>query len=155
MKKLLLVTILFNAVIIAALCQPVGAVIKLKDGQTVEAYHFGKLKCESNAYALSFTTLRGKFQDSHTEINDYRDISKLILTGFSAAPAPSTGNQKGTISVIKKNGVTVKLEEAELVLSCFNPKDRYNEIHVQIINPLTDEKADLAIEMRNIESISF
>jgi hypothetical protein len=78
-----------------------------------------------------------------------------MLTGFTAAPVVSAGNQKGTITVMKKNGVSVVLEEAELVLSCFNPKDRYNEIHVQIINPLNNEKADVAIEMRKIESISF
>ena len=119
MKKLLLVTFLFHAVIIAAICQPVKAIIKLKDGKTIEAYHFGKLKCESNAYASSFTTLRGKFHDSHTEISDYRDISKLMLTGFTAAPVVSAGNQKGTITVMKKNGVSVALEEAELVIVMF------------------------------------
>jgi hypothetical protein len=154
-KKLLIVTILLNAVIISATCQPVKAIIKMKDGKTIEAYHFGKLKCESNAYASSFTTLRGKFHDSHTEISDYGDISKLILNGFTAAPVVSAGNEKGTITVLKKNGVSVVLEEAELVMSCYNPKDRYNEIHIQIINPLTNEKADVAIEMRKIESISF
>ena len=155
MKKLLLVTFLFNAIVIGTVCQPVKAIIKLKDGKTIEAYHFGKLKCESNAYASSYTTLRGKFHDSHTEISDYRDISNLMLTGFNAAPVVSAGNEKGTITVMKKNGVRVALEEAELVMSCFNPKDRYNEIHVQIINPLNNEKADVAIEMRKIESISF
>jgi hypothetical protein len=41
------------------------------------------------------------------------------------------------------------------VMSCFNPSDRYNEIHVQVMNPLTDKVADLTVEMRNIESISF
>jgi hypothetical protein len=78
-----------------------------------------------------------------------------MLNGFTAAPVVSAGNEKGNITVLKKNGVSVVLEEAELVMSCYNPKDRYNEIHVQIINPLTNEKTDVAIEMRKIESISF
>jgi hypothetical protein len=58
-------------------------------------------------------------------------------------------------SAIKKSGISVTLDEAELVMSCFSPSDRYNEIHVQIINPLTEQKADMAIEVKNIESITF
>jgi hypothetical protein len=134
---------------------PVKAVIRLRDGKSIEVHHFGKLTCESNPYAETFTTLRGKYLGSPTEISDYKDISKLVLTGFSAPPVSSTGNQKGNISVIKKNGVSVPLEEAELAMSCFGPRDKYNEIHVQIINPLTDKAVDLAVEIRNIDSITF
>jgi hypothetical protein len=134
---------------------PVKATIRLKDGKTIEAYHFGKLTCESNRTASTFTILRGKFNGSHTEISDFKDISKLVLNGFTAAPAASVGNQKGSITALKKNGISVPLDEAELVMSCFGPSDRYNEIHVQIINPLTEQKADMAIEMRNIDSITF
>jgi hypothetical protein len=156
MRKLLMVIVLFSTVLIAVQGQsPVKAIIRLKDGKTIDASHFGKLKCESNAYATNYTILKGKFNGSHTEISDFKDISKLILTGFTAAPAPSVGNQKGTINVIKKNGVRVQLDDAELVMSCFNPADKYNEIHVQVINPLTDQKADVTIEMKNIESITF
>ncbi|HEX2394142.1 MAG TPA: hypothetical protein VHI78_02290 [Bacteroidales bacterium] len=156
MKKLLLLTILFSTTFFFASGQsPVKATIKLKNGKTIEAYHFGKLKCESNAYASTFTILKGKFHDSHTEINDFKDINRLELSGFTAAPAPSVGNQKGTITAIKKDGVTVQLEDAELVMSCFNPADKYNEIHVQIVNPLTNQKADVAVAMKDIASITF
>lgn len=155
MRKITLIALLICATAVAAISQPVKATIRLKNGKVIEAFHFGKLKCESNAYAASFTTLKGKFHDSYSEISDYKDISKLIFSGFTAAPAPSVGNQKGTITVIKHNGVKADLEEAELVMSCFNPSDKYNEIHVQVINPLTEEKTDVTIEMRNIESITF
>ena len=155
MRKLLLTAVLLSVAVSIALSQPVKATIRLKDGKTIEAYHFGKLKCESNRYATNFTILKGKFNGSHTEISDYKDISKLVLTGFTAAPAPSVGNQKGRITVIKKNGVSVPLDEAELVMSCFNPADKYNEIHVQVINPLTDQKTDVTIEVRKIDSITF
>ena len=155
MRKITLIALLACATAIAAVSQPVKATIRLKNGKVIEAFHFGKLKCESNAYAASFTTLKGKFHDTYSEISDYKDISKLILSGFTAPPAPSVGNQKGTITVIKHNGVKADLEEAELVMSCFNPSDKYNEIHVQVINPLTEEKTDVTIEMRNIESITF
>jgi hypothetical protein len=156
MKKILLISIFLIAVVSASFGQsPVKATIRLKDGKIIEAYHFGKLKCESNNYASNFTILKGKFHDTHTEISEYNDISKLIFTGFTDAPAPSVGNQKGSITVIKKNGVNVQLSEAELMMSCFNPADRYNEIHVQVINPLNDKKTDVAIEMRKIESITF
>jgi hypothetical protein len=157
MKKiqstLLLVTLLAAT---AAFCQsPVKATIHLKDGKTVNAYHFGKLNCESNHYSPTFTILRGKYNGNHTEVNDYKDITKLVLTGFTSPPVSSVGNQKGSITVIKKSGVSIPLEEAELVMSCFGPADRYNEIHVQIINPLTEKAVDMAIEMNKIESISF
>ena len=79
----------------------------------------------------------------------------MVLTGFTAPPAASVGNQKASITVIKKNGTSVPLEEAELAMSCFAPADRYNEIHVQIINPLTEKAVDLAVEVRKIESITF
>lgn len=131
------------------------ATIQLKDGKSVNVHHFGKLACESNRYAATFTILRGTFSGSHTEISDYKDISKLVLNGFNSPPVASTGNQKGKITVIKKNGVSVPLEEAELAMSCFGPSDRYNEIHVQIINPLTEKAVDMSIAIRNIEFISF
>jgi hypothetical protein len=134
---------------------PVKATIRLKDGKTIAVHHFGKLVCESNRYTETYTILRGKYSGSHTEISDYKDISKLILNGFTKPPVASVGNQKGSITVIRKDGVSVPLEEAELAMSCFGPADRYNEIHVQIINPLTEKPVDMAIETRNIESITF
>jgi hypothetical protein len=133
----------------------VKATIRLTDGKIIDVYHFGKLVCESNRSAATFTILRGKYNGNHTEIREYKDISKLVLSGFTASPAPSVGNQKGKITAIKKNGVSVPLDEAELVMSCFSPADRYNEIHVQIINPLNEQKTDMAIEMKDIESITF
>jgi len=156
MKKELALVIFISVLAVNLMGQsPVKAVIKLKDGKTVNVHHFGKLSCESNPYASTFTILRGKYSGSFTEIKEYGDISKLVLSGFTDAPAASVGNQKAMITVVKNNGISVPLEEAELVMSCYNPSDKYNEIHVQIINPLTDAKVDMTIEMRNIDSISF
>jgi hypothetical protein len=152
---LLLILLISTTLLTVKAQSPVKALIKLKDGKTVEAYHFGKLKCESNAYASTFTILKGTFHGSFTEINDYKDISRLELSGFTADPVPSAGNQKASITVIKKDGVTVKLEDAELLMSCFNPSDKYNEIHVQLVNPLTNQKTDLGIPMKDIASINF
>jgi len=147
---------LLSVLAIASKAQnPVKAVIHLKNGKTIEVYHFGKLVCESNRFNETFTILRGKYSGSHTEISDYKDVSKLILSSFNAPPVSSTGNQKGKITVIKKSGVSVPHEEAELVMSCFGPADKYNEIHVQIINPLTEKAVDMTVEMRTIESITF
>jgi|GEM_PF-1761962 hypothetical protein len=157
MKTLAISICLLAVSFVAAFSQApvVRASIRLKDGKTIDAHHFGKLQCESNRYAATFTILKGKYNGSPTEISDYKDISKLLLYGFTASPAASVGNQKGMITVIKKNGVEVQLDDAELVMSCFAPSDHYNEIHVQIINPLTEQKADIVIEVKNIESISF
>jgi hypothetical protein len=156
MKKLFLFAFLLTATLAVTMSQsPVKVTVRLKNGKTIEACHFGKLKCETNQYASTYTILKGTFNGSHTEISDYKDISKLVLTGFTDAPVTSIGNQKGKITVIKKDGQSVTLENAELVLSCFNHGDRYNEIHVQIINPLTDQKVDLPVQMKDIESITF
>lgn len=156
MKNILLALTLLMVTLTASLAQSaVKATIRLKDGKVIEVHHFGKLNCESNRNAPTHTILRGKYNGSHTEISDYKDISKLILSGFTASPAASVGNQKGKITVFKKSGVSILLDEAELAMSCFGPADRYNEIHVQIINPLTEQKTDMAVEMMKIESIVF
>ena len=156
MKPYLLTALLLSGIITLSSAQsPVKATIHLKNGKVIEARHFGKMKCESNQYAPTFTILRGQYNGSHTEISDYKDIDKLILSGFTDSPVSSKGNQKAKITVVKKGGVNVVLDEAELVMSCFGPSDRYNEIHVQIINPLTNKLVDMAVEVNQIESISF
>ena len=156
MKKITLVIFLFAGILTLCAGQsPVKATIHLKNGKVIDVRHFGKAKCESNQYAGTFTILRGQYSGSHTEISDYKGIDKLILSGFTDPPVSSKGNQKGKITVVKKGGVNVILDEAELVMSCFGPSDRYNEIHVQILNPLTDKLVDMAVEMNQIESINF
>jgi len=155
MKKTILIFTLIAVTLCVQAQSMVKAEIALKDGKKIEVYHFGKLVCESNRYANTYTTLRGKYNGIFTEIADYGDISKLVFAGFTSGPVASRGNQKGTVTVIKKDGASVPLDEAELVMSCFNPSDRYNEIHVQVMNPLTNKVADLTVEMRNIESVSF
>ena len=147
--------LLFASVTAANGQSPVKATILLKDGKTIDVHHFGKLNCENNRYAKTYTILRGKYNGSHTEISDFKDISKLVLSGFTESPAASVGNQKGKITAVKKNGVSVVLDEAELAMSCFDPADRYNVIRVQIINPLTEQKTDIAVEVKNIDSITF
>ncbi|MBN1157983.1 MAG: hypothetical protein JXA61_01270 [Bacteroidales bacterium] len=133
----------------------VSAVINLKDGNTIDVYHFGRLMCESNRYAETYTLLRGKYFNSPTEINDYSDISQLLFSGFTDPPAASVGNQKGTITAVRKDGVRVALDDAELVMSCFGPGDKYNQIRVQVLNPLTQEAVDRIVEMQQIESVVF
>jgi len=156
MKKITLAIFLLSGIVTLSSGQsPVKATIHLKNGKVIDVRHFGKAKCESNQYAGTFTILRGQYSGSHTEISDYKGIDKLILSGFTDPPVSSKGNQKGKITVVKKGGVNVILDEAELVMSCFGPSDRYNEIHVQILNPLTDKLVDMAVEMNQIESINF
>lgn len=156
MKTKVIFTVILGIISIISFGQnPVKATIKLKDGKTIDAYHFGKLACESNQWASTYTTLKGKYNGSPTEISDYTDISKLVLSDFTQPPTSSVGNQKGKITVLKKNGVNVMLDDAELVMSCYGPNDKYNEIHIQVINPLTDKAVDMSIDINNIESITF
>ena len=156
MKTFTLSILFLTGIITLSLGQsPVKATIHLKNGKVIEAHHFGKMKCESSQFTGTFTILRGQYSGSHTEISDYKGIDKLILSGFTEPPVSSKGNQKGKITVVKTGGVNVVLDEAELVMSCFGPSDRYNEIHVQILNPLTDKMVDMAVQMNQIESINF
>jgi hypothetical protein len=133
----------------------VSGIIKLKDGTSIEMYHFGKLVCESNRYADTYTTLKGKYNQSPTEITNYSDIAELILEGFTAPPMRAAGNQKGSITVVRRNGVRATLEEAELVMSCYGADELFNQIKIQIINPINDKPAEQTIEMREIVSIIF
>jgi hypothetical protein len=156
MKKpfiVLLVLSLFSFVVSGQ--KNVPATITLKDGSRIEIYHFGKLVCESNQYAETYTIVRGKYIQSPTEINNYADISQLILEGFSDPPMRAAGNQKGRITVIRKNGIKATLEEAELVMSCYGAGELFNQIKVQILNPLTGKAVEQTIETKEIASVSF
>jgi hypothetical protein len=133
----------------------VPATIKLKDGSSIEVYHFGKLTCESNRYIDTYTSVRGKYMQSPTEITEYSDTKQLLLEGFTESPMRAAGNQKGSITIIKKNGVTVTLDEAELLMSCYGSDELFNQIKVQIMNPLTDKPVEQIIEVKEIASVNF
>ncbi len=151
---IILVFIAFSASILAQK-KNVPAVIKLKDGETLEIYHFGQLNCSSTEYFESYIMLKGLYNDSHTETKDYKDVNKLVLIGFKDDPVWSVGNQKGEITVYKKNGISVSLKEAELYMSCYGSVEKYNQIRVQMVNPLTDKLFEKAIPVNNIQSITF
>ncbi len=74
-----------------------------------------------------------------TEMKDFKELDRIVLEGYSADPAVSVGNEKGTLINHKKNGVSVNLEEAELVMSCYGTGDKFNVLVLQILNPLTNE----------------
>ncbi len=133
----------------------VPVLIKLKDGSTVDAYHFGQLECNKSKFFDSYIMLRGRYQDIPTEIKDYKNISKIVLIGFEAPPVSSIGNEKSRITVYKRNGVVVDMVEAELFISCFDADEKYNRIKVQIINPLTDKIVESTIDVKDIDSVVF
>ena len=133
----------------------VPVVINLKDGKSVDAIHFGQLKCGKETYSDNYMIIRGKYMGSVTEIKDFKEFEKIVLEGYSAGPVASVGNEKGTLIIHKKDGVSVTLEDAELVMSCYGHGDMYNVLVVQIFNPLTNQAAEQAIETQNIQSIIF
>ncbi len=149
----LLVAFLLSAGISAQTNVP--AVIVLTTGETLDVYHFGQLTCSVNKYFDSYIILKGRYLDHPTEIKDYSEINKLVLSGFKADPVASVGNEKGNIIVYKKNGKTVELTEAELYMACIGPIEKYNQIRVQMINPLTDKPFEKAIPVKDIQSITF
>lgn len=133
----------------------VPVLINLKDGKSINAKHFGQLKCGTNTYQENYIIVRGMFLDNPTEMNNYKDIQKISLVGFTKDPVSTVGNQKGTLNITKKDGVMVSLEEAELVMSCYGVGDKYNQLIVQIVNPLTNETVEQSIDVKNIQSIIF
>ncbi|MBN2275604.1 MAG: hypothetical protein JXK95_14825 [Bacteroidales bacterium] len=156
MKKQLYLLVIFSLFSFALTGQKnVPATIKMKDGTAIEIHHFGKLTCESNPYAETYTTVRGKYNQSPTEIKEYSNTKQLVLEGFTEPPMRAAGNQKGAITVIRKNGVNVTLEDAELVMSCYGAGELFNQIKVQVINPLTDEAVEQTLHVREIVSVTF
>jgi hypothetical protein len=156
MKKLLVVLLgisLFSFMVSGQ--KNVPATIKLLDGALIEVYHFGKLVCESNQMAETYTHVRGKYSQSPTEISNFDDIKQLILEGFTDPPMRAAGNQKGLITVIRKDGIKATLEEAELVMSCYGSGELFNQIKVQILNPLTGKPAEQTIETKEIATVTF
>ena len=129
--------------------------INLKNGQSIDAVHFGQLKCGTDSYSTDYILIRGKYMDSVTEIKDYGDIEKIVLEGYKEGPIASVGNEKGTLRIFKKNGVSVTLTEAEITMSCYGVGDLYNTVIVKMINPLTNQAVEQTIETRNIQSIIF
>jgi len=156
MKKSFIALLILSLLSIAVNGQKnVPATVTLKDGSRMEIYHFGKLVCESNQYAETFTIVRGKFSQSPTEIKNWDDFSQLILEGFTDPPMRAASSQKALITVVRKNGIKATLEEAELVMSCYGAGELFNQIKVQILNPLTGKPAEQTIEVKEIASISF
>jgi len=133
----------------------VPAIIHLKNGEAVQVYHFGQLNCSVNKYFSSYIILKGKYAGTFTEIKDYSNISRIVLSNFTAEPVSSLGNQKGKVTIYKKNGVSVELEEAEFSLSCYGSVEKYNELRVQVINPLTEKPIERTIPVKDIEYILF
>jgi hypothetical protein len=133
----------------------IPATIILKDGKSVEAAHFGQDKCGTDNYSNDYVLIRGQYMNTLTEMKDYSDIEKIILIGYKDKPVASVGNEKGRIEIIKKNGVSVTLEEAEISMSCYGVGDMYNTIIIKIINPLTNQAAEQIIETKNIQSVIF
>lgn len=156
MKPTALTFVLFVFLAISVSAQEnVPAIIKLKDGKTVDVHHFGQLECNKTRYFDSYIMLKGRYENIPTEIKDYNTISKMVMIDFEDPPVASVGNETSRITVYKRNGVVVDLVEAELQLSCYGADEKYNQIKVQILNPLTEKVVERTIDMKDIDSIVF
>lgn len=156
MKPTVLTLVLFVFFAISLSAQKnVPALIKLKDGKSVDVHHFGQLECNKTRYFDSYIMLKGRYENIPTEIKDYKTISKMVMIDFEDPPVASVGNEKSRITVYKRNGVVVDLVEAELQLSCYGADEKYNQIKVQILNPLTEKIVERTIDMKDIDSIIF
>ena len=157
-KKVLALSLLFLSTTLVLLAQDpqlAPCSIFLKEGESVSARHFGQAECDGNDFYTGYIMLKGKYMGMITKLKDYKDIRKLELIGFDKAPEHSTENQKGKIVVHKKNGIIVTLEDAELTISCMGNDELYNEIKVQVINPLTEKISEKTIPVMDIKTVIF
>lgn len=155
LKLILPIFLLSLAVSVYAQQVKTPCTVNMKDGKSIEAIHFGQLQCGKDVYGENYVIVRGKYMDSPTEIKEYKDIARIVPEGYSDAPAASVGNEKGSLIIHKKSGVSVTLEEAELAMSCYAPGDKYNTLVVQIFNPLTEKATEQTIDTKDIQSIVF
>lgn len=155
MKKSVLTLTIALFAVLSVFAQNTPCSIIFKEGETIMATHFGQSECDGNDFYTGYIMLRGKYMNQVTEIKDYKDIKQLDLIGFDKPPASSVGNQKGKIVVHRKNGVTVTLEQSELILSCMGSDEMYNQIKVEMVNPITDKKFEQTVDMMYIKSIVF
>ncbi len=153
MRTLITSLILFACLAIKA--QDVPVQINLKNGESITAKHFGQLKCGTNSYITNYILIRGKYLGAVSEIKNYKDIDKLVLSGFTDGPEASSGNQKADVTIYKRDGVSFELNETEIVMSCYAVGDLYNQIVVQIKNPLTGKTAEKKVDVKDIDSIVF
>ena len=131
------------------------ATIFLKNGKTIDVYHFGQVNCNCEAYYASYIKVKGIYEGSFTEIKDYSTISKIVLTGFTELPISSKGNEKGKITIFKKSGISVDLEDAELLMACYGGCEKYNQIKIQRINPITEKVIESTVDTKDIQSVIF
>jgi hypothetical protein len=155
MKTLLTSVLIFLTIGLWSQDKLVPVQINLHDGGSINAVHFGQLKCGTSTYSDNYIFIRGKFLGSVTEIKDYSDIEKIVLDGYNAEPEASAGNQKGTLIIYKKNGKSFTLDEAEIVMSCYGVGNKYNQLVVQIENPVSDQIVETTINTDAIQSIVF
>ena len=155
MKTILTSVLFFVALFISAQQVDIPVQINLKDGGSIDAKHFGQLKCGTSTYVENYIFFKGKFLGNVTELKEFKDIDKVVLDGFNAAPEASAGNEKGTIIVYKKNGKIFTLEDAEIIMSCYGVGNKYNQITVQIVNPITDKVGETTINTNQVQSIIF
>jgi hypothetical protein len=129
--------------------------INLKNGESFNAKHFGQARCGTNLYVESYILIRGKYMGTMTEIKDYHDIEKIVFSGFTAEPEASSGNEKGTVIIYKKNGVSVELTDAEINKSCYSVGDLYNQIMVSTENPLDGKINETKVLTKDLKSVVF
>ncbi|MFW6222246.1 MAG: hypothetical protein ACOC3T_01405 [Bacteroidota bacterium] len=107
MKKI--VVLLFAVLPAWLVAQNLPAHITLKEGKAIDVYDFAQLDCSGKRHFDNHILIKGMYNDIVTEIKDYSNISRIELQGFTE-PAKLTGdNERGTIIITKKNGVSVPL----------------------------------------------
>mgnify|MGYP006295539975 CR=1 FL=1 len=155
MKTVLLSLIILSIYLFTGNAQDVPVTVHMNDGKTIEVKHFGQLDCSGSIYFDNYILVKGKLNESFTELKDYSKIAKIEFQGFEEAPTPTGGNEKATLILTRNNGVRVTLDEATINLSCYEVEEQYNELQLQTINPLTDELVETKLAVKDIREIVF
>lgn len=157
MKKtvLLLICLSFGILKLTAQNNLTPCKIVLKNGTSINAYHFGQKDCSSKSYFEKYILIKGKYEGQVTEIKNYNDIAKIELRDFTEDPIVTGENETGDIAIYKTNGVAVTLKDASISLACYGLNELKNQLRVQMQNPINNSIFDKPIDTKDINYILF
>ncbi|MEC3908740.1 hypothetical protein VOI54_17060 [Tamlana sp. 2201CG12-4] len=159
MKKLILLLALCFSPFLKAQ-EKVPCKITLKDGKTISVSHFGHLTCggrvDKHPYK-NYMRVLGVYEGQNLDIRKYSTIRKIELIDFYNSPERGYGSkpEKSIIKFYKKDGNVFTLQKAFLNNNCYGSPDRFNQIRLIVLNPITESRGEILVDIKNIKYIHF
>ena len=129
------------------------AKLVLKNGDILDIYHLGQANCNGRMFYNGYLMIKGLYNGINTELKDFSKLKSIELVGFTTDPVKTGNNEKATIIVERNNGSVFTLEDAELIMACYGSGEMYNQLKLQVVNPLTDKVDESAFATKDIQKI--